>query len=51
MAGDSEPFDIPFPHWHDEVLKERDRMIDSQEESFVDWEVAKKQLRKELESD
>ncbi len=40
--------DIPPPHWHGEVLAERDRLIASGEELFVDWEVAKKQLSDEL---
>jgi len=36
------------PSWHGEVLKERDRLITSGEESYIDWEAAKKQLRAEL---
>jgi len=41
--------DVDSPAWHGDVLAERDRLIRSGEESFIDWEVAKKQLRAELE--
>ncbi|MEO7339562.1 MAG: addiction module protein [Luteolibacter sp.] len=40
--------EIASPSWHGEVLAERDRLISSGEEQFIDWEVAKKQLRDEL---
>jgi len=40
---------IVSPSWHADVLGERDRLIESGEEKFVDWESAKKQLRAELE--
>jgi hypothetical protein len=40
---------ITSPEWHGDVLAERDRLIDSGEESFLDWEVAKKKLRDELQ--
>lgn len=35
------------PAWHRQVLEEREQRIESGEESFIDWEVAKKQLREE----
>jgi hypothetical protein len=41
--------EVDSPAWHGEVLLERDRLIDSGEESFIDWETAKKQLREELQ--
>lgn len=41
--------EIPSPSWHEEVLAERDRLISSGEEKFVDWETAKRQLREELQ--
>jgi len=41
--------ELVSPSWHGEVLKERDRLITSGEESYIDWEVAKKQLRAELQ--
>jgi len=40
---------VVSPQWHGEVLAERDRLIGSGEETFVDWETAKKQLREELQ--
>jgi Putative addiction module component len=47
----AEDLEIPSPSWHDEVLaeRERQRLITSGEESYVAWEVAKKQLRAELQ--
>jgi hypothetical protein len=39
---------ITSPEWHGDVLAERDRLIESGEETFLDWEVAKKKLRDEL---
>lgn len=40
--------EIVSPQWHGEVLAERDRLIESGEETLIDWETAKKQLREEL---
>ena len=40
---------VPSPEWHGDVLRERVRKIASGEESFVDWETAKKKLREELQ--
>jgi len=37
------------PAWHADVLAERDRLIESGEEKFLDWEAAKRQLREELQ--
>jgi hypothetical protein len=45
----AEDLEIPSPSWHDQVLAERKRLITSGEESYVAWEVAKKQLRAELQ--
>jgi hypothetical protein len=45
-ADDSQ---VVSPDWHGEVLAERDRLITSGEEKPLDWEIAKKQLREELE--
>jgi hypothetical protein len=42
--------EVASPEWHGEVLAERDRLIDSGEETFIDWETAKKRLREELQS-
>ena len=41
--------EITSPAWHGDVLDERDRLIESGEEKFVDWESAKRQLRDELQ--
>ena len=41
--------DVTSPDWHGDVLAERDRLIESGEEKFVDWETAKRQLRQELQ--
>ena len=40
--------EVLSPEWHGEVLAERERLIESGEETFIDWETAKKQLREEL---
>ena len=39
---------VNSPEWHGEILAERDRLTASGEETFLDWEAAKKQLREEL---
>ncbi len=36
------------PAWHEEVLKEREERVRSGQETFIDWETAKKQLRDRL---
>lgn len=41
--------EVSSPEWHGEILAERDRLIDSGEETFIDWDTAKKQLRDELQ--
>ena len=41
--------EVTSPAWHGDVLAERDRLIESGEEKFVDWETAKRQLRQELQ--
>ena len=35
------------PGWHKQVLQEREQRIESGQESFIDWEVAKKHLSEE----
>ena len=40
---------VPSPSWHGEILSKRERLISSGEEAYIDWEVAKKQLREELQ--
>ena len=39
---------LPSPAWHEDVLKERQGRIRSGQETFLDWETAKKQLRDRL---
>ena len=39
---------IESPAWHGDVLHDREVKIKSGEEKFIDWEVAKKQLRDKL---
>ena len=41
--------EVSSPECHGEVLAERDRLINSGEETFIDWETAKKRLREELQ--
>jgi len=41
--------EVASPEWHGDVLSERDRLTASGEETFIDWETAKKQLREELQ--
>ena len=36
------------PQWHNEILKERQKRIDSGDISFTDWEVAKKEIRERI---
>ena len=43
------PSEVTSPEWHGEVLAERDRLLDSGEETVIDWETAKQQLRVELQ--
>jgi hypothetical protein len=40
--------DVVSPKWHGEILAERDRLTASGEETFMDWDLAKRQLREEL---
>jgi hypothetical protein len=36
---------LKSPSWHHDILKERERMLDSGEDEFVDWNRAKKNIR------
>jgi hypothetical protein len=36
------------PQWHNEILKERQKRIDSGDIGFTDWVVAKKEIRKRI---
>jgi len=37
---------VQSPPWHGEVLQDREKRIKSGEETFIDWEEAKRQLRR-----
>ena len=36
--------DVPMPQWHKDLLDERQRLIETGEATFSDWETAKKRL-------
>jgi len=40
--------ELSSPDWHRDVLEEREKKIASGEETFVDWDIAKRKLRQEL---
>jgi hypothetical protein len=40
--------DLASPGWHGLVLEEREKKLASGEDSLVDWETAKKELRAKL---
>ena len=39
---------LESPGWHEGVLKEREERIKSGQETFMEWEAAKKELRDRL---
>jgi hypothetical protein len=39
---------LPVHDWQKEVLDERERLIESSEAQFVDWEEAKKRIAREV---
>ena len=44
LSRDESQFESPA--WHGDVLRERAAAVKSGKETFIDWEEAKKQLRK-----
>jgi hypothetical protein len=40
---------VESPDWHKEVLQETERRLSSGQEKIVDWQDAKKELRKRFE--
>jgi hypothetical protein len=40
--------EIESPPWHEQILKQREDRVRSGQETFIDWETAKKQLRDRL---
>ena len=47
LSRDESAFESPA--WHAEVLKQAEAQVKSGEARFVDWEAAKKDLRRRLE--
>ena len=41
--------EVISPQWHGEVLSERERKLASGEDTLLDWEAAKRQLRAKLQ--
>ena len=39
---------IPSPQWHENVLTERENMVRDGSDEFVDWDQAKKEMRKKI---
>ena len=40
--------DVPVPKWHEDILDERERLLEKGEARFIDWESAKKQIDKQV---
>jgi len=40
--------DIASPSWHQDVLNEREKALQNGNETFTDWETAKKNIRNEV---
>lgn len=36
--------DVPVPQWHKDLLEERERLVETGEAHFADWETAKKRI-------
>ncbi|MGR3179201.1 MAG: addiction module protein [Candidatus Anammoxibacter sp.] len=47
LSGDEEKYDSPA--WHEDALKETENRVNNGIEEVVDWDVAKKTLRKKFE--
>jgi len=41
--------DLASPEWHGMVLEDREKKLASGEDSLVDWDAAKRQLRAKLQ--
>ncbi len=39
---------VSSPSWHDEVLRAREKMIEVGEDRFVDWNAAKRDIKRKL---
>jgi hypothetical protein len=40
---------VPSPEWHKEVLDNRERAVREGTEEAIDWSIAKKELKKDIE--
>ncbi len=38
---------VPIPQWHKDLLDERERLVDSGDAQFDDWDAAKKRVTKQ----
>ncbi len=47
LSGDEEKYDSPA--WHEDALKETENRLNSGIEEVVDWDIAKKNLKKKFE--
>lgn len=36
--------DVPVPQWHKDLLDERERLVETGEAKFLDWEAAKARI-------
>jgi putative addiction module component (TIGR02574 family) len=41
--------DVTSPEWHKDVLNKREENLKSGADSFIDWEDAKKKIRKKIQ--
>ena len=39
--------DVPMPQWHKDLLDERERLVETGEALFDDWNAAKKRITEE----
>ncbi len=39
--------DVPVPQWHKDLLEERQRLVETGEAKFIDWDTAKHQIDRE----
>ncbi len=37
--------ELEVPQWHKDLLNERERLVQEGEAKFIDWEVAKEEIR------
>ncbi len=47
LSGDEEKYDSPA--WHEDTLKKTEKRMNDGIEEIVDWDIAKKNLRKQFE--